>query len=348
MTADLVTVGRKLPAISIPWPFPLEGTGLVTRDLVLEAKDYRTAEEAIAAFRMRHTPSQQPYFRRYYLKRQKRTQDGQSVYSLMYVWDTKHSRNDVMVGTVIGEDIQMAIVLIGNHAARCYMTPIRWVLCEDRLGADPIEMGRFDPWDLLTKVDSHDLERLARKSVVPRIKDWDFDHLWWERKCPRCSAQTTVLGIAFNIDSVVCAQCGARPWLSGALHRLLALAPVSATDEKSVMPAGEVFTKAVAWMGHVNASATELEPPVRDHMLALAARSDLLVLRDSSSPLLAPAVRHALSQIAGPASADLAEAAASELVATLIRGDRFNPVQSALANLLNEASRIGGGPRLLC
>jgi|GEM_PF-3528860 len=347
---DLIRSDQRLPAIPVPWIHPLEGRNIVACDLVpaLVGRNI-TAETAIAEFRTNNSAQNQPYYRRYFLRLQKSTtRGGQPSYSLFYVWNTKKPKTDELVGVVIGDDIEMALVLIGNHAARRWMTSINWILCEDRDGKEPIEMGRFDPWSFLTKVTAHDLERLERKDVVPNLEGWDFDDLWFQCSCPRCGEDTSVLAIAFDTDSAVCAGCGARPWLSGALHRLLAFAaPVSATDQTPIRDPKEVFLHAVRWMGGVNASPNEVEPPVQKQMLELAAHSRLLILGETGRHELTPVVRTAITQMAGPASAAISDAAIGQLVDTLISGDRLNPIQAALANLIDVASRTAGGPRLL-
>src|SRR3989338_1506043 len=131
---DLVTIGERLPEIPLKWIHPLEGKNLVLKDLKgdfgVRTVDANTAETAIARFRAEHNPQNQPYFRRYYLKQRKnKALGGQPTYSLFYVWHTssKKSHTDEFIGVVIGDDIEMALVMIGNHASRCFMTPISWI-----------------------------------------------------------------------------------------------------------------------------------------------------------------------------------------------------------------------------
>ena len=82
---ELMRLGQTLPAIPMGWPHPLEGENVVHQDLIPHVRG-DSAEHAIARFRTEHNPAQQPYFRRYYLRRRKtNARNGQPTYSLFYV-----------------------------------------------------------------------------------------------------------------------------------------------------------------------------------------------------------------------------------------------------------------------
>ena len=86
------------------------------------------------------------------------------------------------MGVIKGQDLAAAKTLIGNQIAGAYMTSIRWDLCEDRDGEEPIEIGRFDMWDLLRDVSPDDVDRLVKAGKGPLLDRWDFDGMFLARE----------------------------------------------------------------------------------------------------------------------------------------------------------------------
>ncbi len=346
MTHSLIKVGVTLPTIPLGWVHPLEGRNVVLSDLIKHNK-YDTAESVIARFRTINSPAQQPHFRRYYLKARKQTRGVHRIYSLWYVPNTKNQRDDQFVGKVVGDDIEMAIVMIGNHVSRCKMSSISWMLCEDRDGIDVIENGRYDPWSLLVNIDEHDLSRIASKGIVPNITDWDFDNMWWIKNCQRCNESFSVLAMAFNIDSAVCSTCGNRPFLSGAIHQYMKTSiSVSTTNNgNQLINPKDVFAAAIEWMGGVNASPTEVEPTVHKELLTLANQSGIFLPEGTNGELM-HAVKNALITVC-ESDARIGEHAAKELMETIRSGKRLNNVHAATARLLQAAAKQSGVRLLL-
>lgn len=342
MVRDLRVAGATLPSLPLALP-PLEGSNLRRAALMLDPR-FRSAEEAIVHFRQQHRPEALPYFRRYYLKPHLRGGKATGRYSLRYVWNLSRPDTDRTVGVLIGDDIAAAQVLIGNGVAGARMTPIRWELCEDRDGEEPIAIGRFDPWSLLRDVHANDIDRLAQRDIMPHLAQWDFDQHFMERACPGCAAAVRVNMRAFNIDSAQCERCGIRPFLSWAIAPLLrdALPEVTGATGALITPDAALL-HAVSWMGGVGAAATELhrealpeELTPHGALLALLEHSALPQGAAIADDLPADLMRRNDEEAA---TVKTLAFAGQSLAAVVRNGGPFTPMHAAMANLLRTAQR---------
>src|SRR3989344_3953395 len=94
---------------------------------------------------------------------------------LRYVPDPKRERKreDWLVSQ-ISPDLTAAKILIGNYAAGCALTAVRWELYGDFELHDRLAFGRFDGRDLLGDASEVTLHRCEANGVTPR-GSWDFD-----------------------------------------------------------------------------------------------------------------------------------------------------------------------------
>jgi hypothetical protein len=163
-----------------------------------------------------------------------------------------------IVGATL-DDPDAARILLGNVHASCYLTSIRWELYGDRGCEEFINMGRFDQWDLLKGIPSEKLGELSKRSVVP-MGDWDFDKLLWGTPCAVCGTEVVVNYHLYSIDSVVCAECGNRPFLSGSIHRFLD----EVTGIKDTGLAAQVTLHLTSWLASVRAIFGEVRQGIED------------------------------------------------------------------------------------
>ena len=339
--SNLVRIVASLPQLPVVLPHPLEGDNVSHEALVLCGKS-ASAEQAVANFRANHAPENSKFFRRYYLRPLMRGGMSTGSYGIKYVWNTEDPITDQTVGVIKGQDLAAAKTLIGNQIAGAYMTSIRWDLCEDRDGEEPIEIGRFDMWDLLRDVSPDDVDRLVKAGKGPLLDRWDFDGMFLARECPRCHASITVNMLAYNIDSAKCNACGARPFLSGALASNLRRASIAVTGQgEHMVEPGKLLLSMVRWLGGVNAETRDLEiselaggmtpQNVFEKLLDAAPALNMGSQTGGIQPLF-----DKLSKLPedGPGMAAMALVAVNGLSSVVRRGGPFNDVHQKMAELL--------------
>jgi hypothetical protein len=267
---------------------------------------------------------------------------------LRYVSNTKQPKTDKTIGTVESDDVAGARILIGNNMAGAFMSPIRWELCEDRDGEEPIVIGRFDPWSLLQGISAEQIERLGReKGLVPNSKKWDFDLMYFGRQCPSCKARVTINRIAFDIDSAKCVHCGIRPFLSGCFSEFLKYSLPSATGEEALIDADYALQHAISWLGQVNAKADELHQGDLPETLTphqalkeLLTRANLVALTDAGATALAPSItEHFMAQANSRSMIEMAQGVANALAGVIESGGPFTHLHEAMAKLLFEMKK---------
>lgn len=302
-----------------------------------------SSEQAIFDFRQTHAPEKLPHFRRYYLQPQIRGGRPTGNHVLRYVWNTKRPKTDVTVGVVHGENLAEARVLIGNQIAGAYMSPIRWDLCEDRDGSEPIDIGRFDVWSLLKDVTEADLENLSRAGVTPDVGRWDFDKIFMDQTCPGCNMKVSVNMYAYNIDSAKCVQCGIRPFLSRALVPHLKYYLPGAT--RLTLDADDGLMHYVEWLGGVDASVSDLHPEdlpegTTPHqvMLAMLDQSKLLQAHTDGS-VSEPDITIAAAKQLSADERKLLGSATRILREKIESGGPFSALHGHMAAMLREVSR---------
>ncbi|MBI5077544.1 hypothetical protein HZB94_04150 [Candidatus Falkowbacteria bacterium] len=342
MPNGLVKVGDVgLPQLPVRMP-PLEGENLEPSALMLHP-GYKSAEGAIVDFRLNHAPESLKWYRRYYLKPHQLAGRPTGKQSLRYMWNLRNPATDRTVGMIEGDDLAAAQILIGNGVAGAYMSPIRWELCEDRDGEEPIAIGRFDPWSLLQNVSSSDIERLAPRGILPNSKKWDFDLMYIGRVCPACGTMVTINMFAFSIDSAKCAKCGTRPFLSRALGSMLHFyLPTVTGESEQGLETDLALLHAIQWMGGVNAAAAELhkeELPDQftPHLVlkGLLKKSQLLAATEGGGLTLAPRlVEHFESSSNGRSMMEVAVGAANSLAGAIEAGGPFTKVHCAMVEML--------------
>ena len=226
---------------------PVVAKGL-KEDRLMLVHDFSSAEQAIADYRMRHSPEKMSYFRFYFLKPHPKDNDRAI---LRYVINRSNGSGQNIA--IIPNDIDAARIAIGNNLSDYYMAGIRWELYEDPDGEELIEMGRLDQWDLLKGITGDKLALLAKQGVRP-VGNWDFQGFLWPRVCSVCGESVVINGYAFNIDSGVCSKCGNRPWLAPSLHRYLdCMEELRGKESYFLMP-----MHALVWMEHVAARFGEV------------------------------------------------------------------------------------------
>lgn len=116
--------------------------------------------------------------------------------------------NDHLVGRTVNDD-DAVCVTIGNWAAGCKMSNVRWEIYEDKDLCESPWVGRFDYFDLAAGIETEKRRWLASQDV--QISgDWDFDCVIRMHICPNC-------GKAFNRQSILylpdepCDKCGKAP-----------------------------------------------------------------------------------------------------------------------------------------
>jgi len=151
---NFLTSYGQLPQLAVQM-HPIVGCGLDESHLMMTGfKTCASAEEAMVKFREEHSPEQAPFRRCYWLTS---TKDGRGV--LRYVVAIEPRRVVRFVG-ITENDLDAARLLIGNSLAGVYIPyGIRWELYEDEELEEPIDMGRFDQWDLLKDVSDQKVDR---------------------------------------------------------------------------------------------------------------------------------------------------------------------------------------------
>ena len=112
------------------------------------------------------------------------SKNGRAIIRLVSVLNRKSKADDKLVGITI-DDLSAVKVLIGNFAAGCRLSTVRWELYADFDLTVLLEIGRFDNHDLFEGLDRNKAQSLVRQGVVP-TGDWDFDAIITMHQCPEC------------------------------------------------------------------------------------------------------------------------------------------------------------------
>ncbi|PIR93825.1 hypothetical protein COT97_04705 [Candidatus Falkowbacteria bacterium CG10_big_fil_rev_8_21_14_0_10_39_11] len=346
---SLVQVRQALPAIPVALP-SIHGENIDLQALQLSGKPYETAEAIIIRYRNMFSPEKCRWFRRYYIKPH-RGSFAQNRYSVRYVWNMNNAKADRTIGVIVGEDVAAAQILIGNESAGRSMTGIRWELCEDRDGEEPIAIGRFDPWSLLQDISAADLQRLKdTKDLVPDVTHWDFDSMLLNQNCQSCHRPVTINYLVYNIDSVRCAHCGTRPFMSRSLEQYwrARLQAVNTSDGHTYHPE-EILAHSIAWMAGVGSKPSELmcnslpaglksADQVLQNLLKASKVSNLDTPRTTSPGLTLSAVSKLQKLSGGMIIEKSVRSAASALQQQIASGQPFTKVHTAMAEMLRAVS----------
>lgn len=318
--SDLELYRARLPALPIPLP-SLIGGNVVEARLIRNNGSRDPVEAVMARFRAEQAAERLPFRRVYYLAPVRVAGRPTGRYKIMYAWDLEKPRTDMFVGTIEGDDVAAAQILIGNQMSRARMGWCRWELYEDRGCDNPIEMGRFDAWDLLKGVGEADIRRLADKGLVPDIHGWwRMDGNIWDTTCPRCGKDVWFNAYVFNVDSAICATCGIRPVYSRHIGRYLK----DTLDRTMATNADETLMRTIAYMGYLGAHTNEIE--TKDLPDGHTAHSAIQLLASRSRSLgVERAMRDELV---------VAEGAARVLREKLATGGPFTEVEQRMADLL--------------
>lgn len=134
-----------------------------------------------------------------------------------YVRDSDRTRKseDKVVGKTI-LDLAAVKILIGNYAADCSMTTVRWEIYGDFALQDQLAVGRFDWRDLLGNASRSEVQNFQSHGVVP-AGNWDFDNIYLVHCCPNCSKvfdKTSILYVSHR----PCQSCKQKTSLDQSLH----------------------------------------------------------------------------------------------------------------------------------
>ena len=252
MNTTSLVVGGRLPVIPLQM-HPFIGSGLIESRLHVAIRQYSSAEEAMVAWRNQHSSERSPFRCMFYMEPQK---DNKRKANVLFRTSFKSTGHKV-VGTTDNDPIAARLLIANNRAGR-YMTSIRWELYGDRKCEDLLDMGRFDQWDLLKGISPDQLTKLAERNIVPH-GDWDFDKLLWRCACAICNAKVMVNYHIFNIDSVICAECGNRPFLAPSLYHMIENMP-------TVLPGSEqaMTLHTLHWLSSVGAAFKEVRRDIAD------------------------------------------------------------------------------------
>ncbi len=114
----------------------------------------------------------------------KETKGNKAIVRLVSDLNRKGKASDKLVGITI-DDLSAVKVLIGNFAAGCKLSTVRWELYADFDLSVLLDMGRFDSFDLFEGLDRDKAQSLVRQGIVP-TGDWDFDAIITMHQCPKC------------------------------------------------------------------------------------------------------------------------------------------------------------------
>lgn len=232
---------------------PIVGKGLVETDLIMRGR-YESPEQAMAAWRADHPAERMPY--RCIFTTKPINKNDVSV----HFWLDFEGKHKQLVGKTLNDPAAVKI-LIANSRVNHYMSSIRWEIYTDRHCDNLMDMGRYDQWDFLLGIEPQQLRQLKLKGVVP-TGNWDFDRHMWTRQCEICNENVVVNMALFNIDSVVCAKCGNRPFLAPDLHRGLDAWENWGNDSDHMQKA---IAHALDWMAGVNANFGQVRKNVGDN-----------------------------------------------------------------------------------
>lgn len=122
--------------------------------------------------------------------------------------EDRHPQNDMLVGRTINDDDAIRI-LIGNWAAGCKMTTVRWELFNDLTLTQFADMGRFDYFDLAGGVDRDKARFLRQQNIYP-AGNWDFDAVAQMHTCLKCHQPFNRKSILY-LPNQPCENCGLEP-----------------------------------------------------------------------------------------------------------------------------------------
>lgn len=102
-------------------------------------------------------------------------------------------------------DLAAARVMIGNFAAGCKLSTVRWELYGDFELSTLPDQGRFDFRDLAGDVDQAHAQGLVAQGIRP-IGDWDFDSIILMHQCPLCRGCFDSSAILYT-SKIPCETC---------------------------------------------------------------------------------------------------------------------------------------------
>ena len=117
----------------------------------------------------------------------------------------RRKSEDGVVGTTVNDSAAIRI-LIGNFAASCKLSTVRWELYRDFALTEKVESGRFDYNDLVGEVPREKRKMLLEEGIFPR-GDWDFDGLLLTHLCPLCRGVFNRTSILY-LSRTPCESCG--------------------------------------------------------------------------------------------------------------------------------------------
>lgn len=214
-TSTELTVRSALPQLPMQ-VHPVVGTGLVESDLILSfPKRWSSASAGMNEWLASHRAEQTPFRACFWMKPHRDDPNRAVVLFIPGFERCKH-----WVVGVTKNDPLAARILLANARAGYYLSGVRWELYADSEMEELLDMGCFHQWDLLGDVSTDRLVALEREGIKPQ-GDWDYHQIIWRQNCSICGQEVGVNSHVFNIDSVVCANCGNRPFLSRAIHGAL-------------------------------------------------------------------------------------------------------------------------------
>ncbi|OHA24298.1 MAG: hypothetical protein A3D50_01400 [Candidatus Taylorbacteria bacterium RIFCSPHIGHO2_02_FULL_44_12] len=137
----------------------------------------------------------------------KEQKNNKAIIRLVPNLERTSKADDKVVGINI-EDISAAKILIGNYAAGCRLSTVRWELYGDFDLTVFLDIGRFDSYDLFEGLDCDKAQLLARQGIVP-TGDWDFDAIIVMHKCPTCHQVFDRTSILYR-PLIPCQSCGRK------------------------------------------------------------------------------------------------------------------------------------------
>lgn len=115
---------------------------------------------------------------------------------------------DLMVGKA-PNDLDAVRILIGNFAAGCKLTTVKWELYGDFGLSNLLDMGRFDYADLTHSIDAEKASALTAQRIFP-AGNWDFDGIMSMHQCLRCKKVFDKHSILYQPNKP-CDSCGHIP-----------------------------------------------------------------------------------------------------------------------------------------
>lgn len=122
---------------------------------------------------------------------------------------TRANKSDDRVIARLPNDPLAVRIAIGNFAAGCKMTTVRWELYTNFACEALLESGRFDQRDLIGDADETRVRQLALAGH-PMVGDWDFDGIKDLHTCVNCHALVNLTSFIYG-SSTRCEKCGHVP-----------------------------------------------------------------------------------------------------------------------------------------